>query len=120
MIQGVQSQSGAAQAAIEAALRAHEAASKRIEAQMAAASGGAAQVASSGPDFAKLVAEGVRSAGQQVTQVDSLPADMLAGKVSDFHEIAARIKQSELTYKFALEVRNKLIDAYRETMRMSV
>ena len=48
------------------------------------------------------------------------PAEMAAGGVQDFAELAARLKQSELTFKFALEVRNKLIDAYRETMRMSV
>ena len=45
---------------------------------------------------------------------------MATGGIQDFHELAAHLKQSELTFKFALEVRNKLIDAYRETMRMSV
>jgi len=45
---------------------------------------------------------------------------LLGGGATDFHQVAAQIKRSELTFKFALEVRNKLIDAYRETMRMSV
>jgi flagellar hook-basal body complex protein FliE len=34
--------------------------------------------------------------------------------------VAARLKESELSLRFSLEVRNKLIDAYREIMRMSV
>ena len=34
--------------------------------------------------------------------------------------VAGQLKQAEIMFKFSLEVRNKLIDAYRETMRMSV
>ena len=35
-------------------------------------------------------------------------------------EIAARVKRADLSFKFAMEIRNKLIDAYREVMRMQV
>ena len=52
--------------------------------------------------------------------VERLPEKIVTGEVRDFHEIAGQLKRSELTFKFALEVRNKLIDAYREVMRMSV
>jgi flagellar hook-basal body complex protein FliE len=120
MIQGIGSGASAAQSAIEAALKAHEAASKRIEAQLAR---GADQVAGAGgasSEFTQALSDGLRGADAQVRRVDELPEAIVTGKVSDFHEIAAQIKTSELTFKFALEVRNKLIDAYRETMRMSV
>lgn len=119
MIQGVGSGASTGQAAIEAALRAHAAAAKRIEAELAATTG-QQPTAAPGAEFAKALDAGLRGANAEVNAVDSLPADLLTGKVADFHEVAARIKQSELTFKFALEVRNKLIDAYRETMRMSV
>ena len=49
-----------------------------------------------------------------------MPEEVVTGRVDEFHELAARLKQADLTFKFALEVRNKLIDAYREVMRMSV
>jgi len=120
MIQGIGTGASAAQSAIEAALKAHEAASKRIEAQLAR---GAESLAPAGPaasDFTRALSDGLRDANAQVQRVDALPEALVTGKVSDFHEIAAQIKTSELTFKFALEVRNKLIDAYRETMRMSV
>lgn len=121
MIQGIGSGGGSlAQTAIEAALKAHADASKRIGKELAQAGGTLSAPQSAGAEFSKLVSDGVKSANAQVNQIDALPSDMVVGKVSDFHEIAAQIKQSELTFKFALEVRNKLIDAYRETMRMSV
>ncbi len=120
MIQGVGSSASLAQVAIEAALKAHDAASKRIEAQMANAAGSLAPASVPTNDFTKVLVDGLRNANAQVARIDALPTEMVTGKVADFHEIAAQIKTSELTFKFALEVRNKLIDAYRETMRMNV
>ncbi|MCY3001313.1 MAG: flagellar hook-basal body complex protein FliE [Planctomycetota bacterium] len=66
------------------------------------------------------LASGVRETDQVVKSADSLPFELLTGKVSDFHEVAGQLKQAELAFKFSMEVRNKLIDAYRETMRLSV
>lgn len=51
---------------------------------------------------------------------ERLAEDVVAGRVTEFHEIAAEIKRADLALKFSLEIRNKLIDAYREVMRMSV
>lgn len=66
------------------------------------------------------LSSGVRETDQVVKSADALPFELLTGKVNDFHEVAGRLKQAELAFKFSMEVRNKLIDAYRETMRLSV
>ena len=123
MIQGIGSQSSSALANIEAALKAHTAASKRIEAQLANSAGAAAGASPSTTavsDFTKALSDGLRTANSEVNKVEALPGELITAKVSDFHEVAAQVKQAELTFKFALEIRNKLIDAYRETMRMNV
>ena len=123
MIQGIGSQGSSALANIEAALKAHSAASKRIEAELANTAGaavGASTQATAGNDFTKALSDGLREANTGVNKVESLPNELVKGSVADFHEVAAQVKQAELTFKFALEIRNKLIDAYRETMRMSV
>lgn len=107
-----------ARAAIEAALRSQADAASKIGQQAPAAPGLAPAGEAKG--FADALVEGMRATGQELARVERLPVDVLTGKAGDFHEVAALLKQSELTFKFALEVRNKLIDAYRETMRMSV
>src|SRR5262245_21838607 len=71
-------------------------------------------------DFEPMLATGVERLDRQVNSAESLPIDLLTGKVDDFHEIAVQLKNAELSFKFAMEIRNKLIDAYREVMRMSV
>ena len=45
--------------------------------------------------------------------------DVIQGNV-DLHEVTTQLKQSELSFEFAMQVRNKFIDAYREVMRMNV
>jgi flagellar hook-basal body complex protein FliE len=49
------------------------------------------------------------------TTVDGL----LKGEVSDVHEVMVAVNKADLSFRFLVEVRNKLIDAYTELMRNS-
>ena len=80
----------------------------------------ASAAAPQGPDFVRALEDGLERVDERVKAADELPLDLLSGKVSDFHEIAVQLKSAELSFKFAMEIRNKLVDAYREIMRMSV
>ena len=134
MVERIGTSGSLARAAIEAALKSQSDAVQRM-ARLAAPAGaaitsGAAAPAGAAPlapaqsaptaDFARAVTEGLAEVDRDVKRADALALDVATGKVTDFHEVAAQLKQSELTLKFALEVRNKFIDAYREVMRMSV
>jgi flagellar hook-basal body complex protein FliE len=103
---------GLARTAIEAALERQAAALARIR--------GEAPAPADKTNFAQALFDGVRELDRAVSGTDELPLDILRGDVQDLHEIAARVKQADLSLKFAFQVRNKLIDAYREVMRMSV
>jgi len=83
---------------------------------------GALGATGSGPsvDFSGLVENGLSKVDDKVHAAESLPLELLSGKVNDFHEIAVQLKSAEISFKFAMEIRNKLVDAYREIMRMSV
>jgi len=71
-------------------------------------------------DFTSALESGLREVDQRVQAAESVPADLLAGKIDDFHEIAVQLKSAEISFRFAMEIRNKLVDAYREIMRMNV
>lgn len=72
------------------------------------------------PAFAGALEQGLRAVDAEVKAAERLPEDLALGRVEDFAEIAARVKRADLSFKFAMEIRNKLIDAYREVMRMQV
>lgn len=119
--------SSLARAAIEAALKRQAEATRRMaelatnDVASGAASQGASRATGASPsDFAKKLTDGIREIDAAVKKSDALAEDVVTGRITDFHEVAAQLKESELSLKFALEVRNKFIDAYREVMRMSV
>lgn len=105
----------AARSAIEAALRRHADATQRVR---DAAVGEAP--AAKGSDFKSALVEGIEQMDASAKQSDTLVEDVIAGRVTDFHEVALRLKESELSFRYSMEVRNKFVDAYREVMRMSV
>jgi flagellar hook-basal body complex protein FliE len=112
-------QGSLAKNAIEAALRRQAEAAKRLD-QRAAELAGTKPEAANGQGFSTSLAQGLREVDTQVKVGDELAQQVIEGKVSDFAEVAAQLKQSDLAFKFALEVRNKFVDAYREVMRMNV
>jgi flagellar hook-basal body complex protein FliE len=105
-----------ARSAIEAALRRHADAVSRARGNETKAASESAH----GASFDQALSNGLEKVESSVRDSDRLVDDFVSGKVEDFHEVALRLKQSELSFRFAMEVRNKLVDAYREVMRMSV
>jgi flagellar hook-basal body complex protein FliE len=125
MVNRIDGGSGMAREAIAAALRTQQQAAQNIAGSGAAPAGlGVTQAQSAGgiapTQFIDQIAESLSQVSNQVSAADKLPEQMLRGEVNDFHDIAIQLKQSDLSFRFALQVRNKLIDAYREVMRMSV
>lgn len=115
MTQKIGDSASTARSAIEAALRRHADATARV--REAAIPGAPAAEKSS---FASALTEGLEKMDAGARDSDKLIEDVVAGRVTDFHEVALRLKESELSFRFSMELRNKFVDAYREVMRMSV
>jgi len=103
---------GVGKAAIEAAL-------KRMQAQSAQLDGSQTGAPQESHSFADVVKNGIQEVEASVQRSADLPLEVVKGNL-DFHEVAAQLKHSELSFQFAMQVRNKFVDAYREVMRMSV
>ncbi len=118
-----QGSGGLARNAILSAMKERAKAAEQIRAGAAELTGrdaASAQADKAGVDFSKVVAEGLQSVNNEIQAAERLPEDLVTGKIDDFSEVAAQIKKADLSFKFAMEIRNKLVDAYREVMRMHV
>jgi flagellar hook-basal body complex protein FliE len=66
----------------------------------------------------------LESAVQEVNRLqlarDEKIESMVRGEVSDVHEIMIAAEEAQLAFELMLEVRNKLLEAYQEVMRMHV
>ena len=71
-------------------------------------------------EFEGELTSGLQALDRHARAAESMPTDLLGGKYDDFHEIAVQLKSAELSFRFAMEIRNKLVDAYREIMRMGI
>jgi len=65
--------------------------------------------------------------GNYVNEVNDLQVkagesieNFATGKVENVHEVMIAMSKAEVSFKFMMETRNKLVDAYKEIMRMQV
>jgi flagellar hook-basal body complex protein FliE len=81
---------------------------------------GAAPSAAGGADFGSSLKQAVGALGQLGAQADASSLSLAKGEPIDIHEVMLNTEQASLGFSMALQVRNKLVDAYTEVMRMSV
>jgi flagellar hook-basal body complex protein FliE len=73
-----------------------------------------------GADFGSALNQAVGALQQLGKQADSASLALAKGDPIDVHEVMIANEQASLGFSMALQVRNKLVDAYTEVMRMSV
>jgi flagellar hook-basal body complex protein FliE len=73
-----------------------------------------------GADFGSMLKDAIGSLSSLGDQADASSLKLATGQPVDIHEVMLNTEQASLAFQVALQVRNKLVDAYNETMRMSV
>jgi flagellar hook-basal body complex protein FliE len=63
--------------------------------------------------FLKDVNSSIQDAGTSVNK-------MVAGQVNDVHEVMIAMEKASVSLNLAVEIRNRILDSYREVMRMTV
>jgi flagellar hook-basal body complex protein FliE len=81
---------------------------------------GAGGVTGSEPaGFGQSLARLVESVNESNATANSAVADMVKG-TGDVHDAMIALQRADLTLQFTVQVRNKLVQAYQEIMRMPV
>jgi len=72
-------------------------------------------------------AETIKAAGNYISKVDDLQQssdmsikDLLSGRNEDITSVVSSIAKADMSFKLLVGVRNKLIEAYKQTMNMQV
>jgi flagellar hook-basal body complex protein FliE len=73
-----------------------------------------------GADFGSALKQAVGALDQLGQKADASSLALAKGEPIDVHEVMLNTEQASLGFSVALQVRNKLVDAYQEVMRMSV
>lgn len=73
-------------------------------------------VAEAGKEFGRLF-ESLMGGTAEIQQEARQAVDgMLTGEVTDIHQVMVAVNKAELSFRFLVEIRNKLTEAYKELM----
>lgn len=70
--------------------------------------------------FAELVDRYLGEAAALDAAADDAVTRLATGQISDIHEVTIAAAKADLMFRFGLEVRNRLTDAYQEIARMTI
>ena len=79
-----------------------------------------AQQANNGADFGKAVENSLNNVNDKQNTANQSIVDLLSGKQKDVNSVVADMAKADMSFKLLVGVRNKLVEAYKETMRMQV
>lgn len=79
--------------------------------------------AGEGPDgvsFGARIAEGLDALNGQLLATQADLQGLAAGEARNLHEVMVRLEESRISLQLALQVRNRVLEAYQDVMRMQV
>src|ERR1700683_2934020 len=85
-----------------------------------AASSAASAAAKTGGGFASALAGAIQSVGQPRQQADKSIQNFLSGDGEELHNVALSVQRASLAFDLGLQVRNKIVSAYQEVMKMQI
>ena len=80
----------------------------------------AEKIEKSGEGFGSAIKDAIESIDETQKSADQQIAKSVSGESPDIHKTVIALQTADLKFQLGLQVRNKLIGAYEEIMRMQV
>jgi flagellar hook-basal body complex protein FliE len=71
-----------------------------------------------GPSFTEALADAIATVDGVQKQSEAAQASYVRGDNVDLHDVLIKVEEAEIAFRTMMEVRNKLVEAYREIMRI--
>lgn len=70
--------------------------------------------------FAKALGEALDSVSRSQAEADLAVEQLQTGESRNLHEVMIAMEKADISLKLAVQMRNKVLEAYQEIMRMQV
>lgn len=70
--------------------------------------------------FGELLNQAIQNVNSLQKQSEVAKLNMITGKVEDIHSVMIASEKASVALQLTMQVRNKMIDAYQEVMRMNI
>ena len=73
-----------------------------------------------GPSFADTLAQSLDKVNTLQKEADVAIQDFVTGDTRNIHETMLAVGKADIAFRLTMQVRNKMVEAYQEVMRMQV
>lgn len=70
--------------------------------------------------FGELVTDYLEEVNRLQKEADKSVFDLATGRTESLQDVVVAVNEADLSFRLMMQIRNKLLDAYREIMRMQV
>ncbi|NUK29113.1 flagellar hook-basal body complex protein FliE [Parageobacillus sp. VR-IP] len=70
--------------------------------------------------FSAFLKEALHEVNKEQVQADRLTEKLVRGENVDLHQVMIASQKASISLQLALEIRNKVVEAYQEMMRMQI
>ncbi len=75
---------------------------------------------SQGPEFNEVLKNAIKEVSGLEKKADAAVQDLVSGGETNIHEAMIALQKADISFKVLMEVRDKILSAYKEVMRMQV
>jgi flagellar hook-basal body complex protein FliE len=81
---------------------------------------GVGKTAPAGAEFGHLISDGLSQVNEQLgaSQVDL--QRLATGDVQNLHQVMMNLEETRLSFQLLMQVRNRLLEAYQDVMKMQI
>ena len=72
------------------------------------------------PSFSEMLKNSIAESNDLKLQADKAVEDLATGRTTDIQGTILALRKADLSFRLMMEVRNKIVSAYQEVMRMQV
>jgi len=78
------------------------------------------QPGSANTGFSEMLKAAIDDTGKQLTAADQAMAKLGTGEAKNIHEVMITMEKADISMRLLVQMRNKVVEAYNEVMRMQV
>ncbi len=81
---------------------------------------GEAQKTEEGKTFAETLSDSLAKVNSLQKEADKAIEDLVSGNTQNIHETMIAVNKADLAFRMTMQVRNKIVEAYQEVMRLQI
>jgi len=73
-----------------------------------------------GPSFSEVLGDAIQEVNNLQSQAGEEVQKAMTGEITDIHTAMIAVQKADVSFQMMMQVRNKLVSAYQEIMKMQV